>query len=405
VSLDFTAVDFETANSQRGSVCAVGLVRVRDGRVADKSGGWSAPRRALASSLTPRPPSTASRPRWWSTTPAWREVAAWIVRYAGQDVLVCHNAGYHVSVLRHACAADDVPPPAAGFLCTMVAARRAFRLPSYRLPFVADKCGVELTGRHQVLISARGAAMVAVALARKHGASTPSELADALDIRMGCLEPGRYVSCAGRDRRGSGRDRLVNPGASPDADPDHPPYGQVIVFTGTLQTRTRQQAWGDAARAGAIPEKGVTARTNILVIGDLNPGVLTPRGHHHGQGRPRLRPAGQGTGHRGHDRGRLHPQPLTSSPTAATPTTGHGLTAGPYGPTWTPAGINLAGDLQRGSGRPVSPVFMEAALHDEFASLEQDDKQVGRCRPRGRHRLLIRLLVNGDRLKGTCGRA
>jgi DNA polymerase-3 subunit epsilon len=150
--------------------------------------------------------------------------------------------------------------------------------PSYRLPFIAAECGVELTGRHQVLIDARGAALVAVALARQHGASTPAELADALDIRMGHLEPDRYVPCAKRDRRagGSGRVRLVTPDVSPDADPDHPLHGQVIVFTGTLKTRTRQQAWDDVARVGAIPEKDVTGRTNILVIGDVNPAVLTP---------------------------------------------------------------------------------------------------------------------------------
>jgi len=50
----------------------------------------------------------------------------------------------------------------------------------------------------------------------------------------------------------------------------------VIVFTGTLKTRTREQAWNDVATVGAIPEKDVTRRTNILVIGDLNPAVLTP---------------------------------------------------------------------------------------------------------------------------------
>jgi DNA polymerase III subunit epsilon len=50
----------------------------------------------------------------------------------------------------------------------------------------------------------------------------------------------------------------------------------VIVFTGTLKTRTRQHAWNDAATAGGIPEKDVTKRTNILVIGDLNLAVFTP---------------------------------------------------------------------------------------------------------------------------------
>jgi NAD-dependent DNA ligase len=48
------------------------------------------------------------------------------------------------------------------------------------------------------------------------------------------------------------------------------------MFTGALKTRTRQQAWDDSASVGAIPEMDVTGRTNILVIGDLNPAVLTP---------------------------------------------------------------------------------------------------------------------------------
>jgi hypothetical protein len=34
--LDYTALDFETANAYRGSPCAVGLVRVRDGRPVDE---------------------------------------------------------------------------------------------------------------------------------------------------------------------------------------------------------------------------------------------------------------------------------------------------------------------------------------------------------------------------------
>ena len=96
-----------------------------------------------------------------ATAPSWRKVAAWIVQYAGPDILICHNANFNIGVLRHACTADDIPWPRIDFLCTMILARRAFRL-----PFVAAECGVELSGRHQVLINARGAALVTVALAR-----------------------------------------------------------------------------------------------------------------------------------------------------------------------------------------------------------------------------------------------
>lgn len=33
---DFAAIDFETANNERSSVCSVGIVIVRDGEIVDK---------------------------------------------------------------------------------------------------------------------------------------------------------------------------------------------------------------------------------------------------------------------------------------------------------------------------------------------------------------------------------
>lgn len=35
VMRDFTAIDFETANNERTSVCSVGVVIVRDGEIVD----------------------------------------------------------------------------------------------------------------------------------------------------------------------------------------------------------------------------------------------------------------------------------------------------------------------------------------------------------------------------------
>jgi DNA polymerase-3 subunit epsilon len=275
MSLDFTAVDFEIANSRRGSVCAVGLVRVRDGHVVGKSGGLIRPPQGLGEFDEYHTSVHGITAQMVASAPTWRTVAAWISRYAGADMLVCHNAAFNIGILRDACAADDVQPPSADFLCTMVLAHHVFRLPSYRLAFVAAECRVELTGRHRALIDARGAALIAVTLARQQGAATLPELAEALSVRTGRLEPDGYVSTI-RLAPSHQRPRLVAPEASPDADPDHPLYGRVIVFTGALKTMTRQQAWDNAARAGALPENGVTKRTNILVIGDINPAVLTP---------------------------------------------------------------------------------------------------------------------------------
>jgi DNA polymerase-3 subunit epsilon len=68
----------------------------------------------------------------------------------------------------------------------------------------------------------------------------------------------------------------MHPNVNPDADPDHPLYGRVVVFTGTLMSMTRQIAWENVAKVGGIAEYGVSKRTNVLIIGDINPAVLAP---------------------------------------------------------------------------------------------------------------------------------
>jgi hypothetical protein len=75
---------------------------------------------------------------------------------------------------------------------------------------------------------------------------------------------------------GVGSAGFARPVTNPDADPGGYLYGRVVVFTGTLMSMTRQIAWEECARVGAIPEKDTTKRTNVLVSGDINPAVLRP---------------------------------------------------------------------------------------------------------------------------------
>jgi DNA polymerase III subunit epsilon len=281
--LDFTAIDLEKASSLPGSVCSVGVVRVRDGEIVDRAGGLVRPPEGLDQAFGFWAADREVTREMMAAAPPWRKIAAWIAEYAGSDTLVAHNEAYRVGLLmRSACMAAQVPWPEASTLCTMLLSRRAFRLPSYRLPFVAVECGVSMSGRHPVLINARATALVAVALARRHDAGTLAELAETLQVRPGRVASNGYEPCAKMPAarsaafRESSKATLVTPEVNPRADPDHPFYGRVIVFTGRLESRTRQQAWDDVAKLGGIPERSVTRSTNILVIGDLDPSRLIP---------------------------------------------------------------------------------------------------------------------------------
>jgi NAD-dependent DNA ligase len=88
------------------------------------------------------------------------------------------------------------------------------------------------------------------------------------------LTAGRAVVLTTAARR---RYRSRTPSAlTPNADPDGYLYCRVVVFTGTLMSMNRQFAWGECSRVGAIAEYQTTKRTNVLVVGDINPAVLRP---------------------------------------------------------------------------------------------------------------------------------
>ena len=107
--LDFTAIDFETANSSNASACAVGLARVRDGEVV-ATAGWLI-----------RPPAGHDRFFELNTrihgireedvigAKGWSEQLDDLAAFAGADVLVAHNAGFDMTVIRRAC--ELVPTP------------------------------------------------------------------------------------------------------------------------------------------------------------------------------------------------------------------------------------------------------------------------------------------------------
>jgi DNA polymerase III subunit epsilon len=184
VPLDFTAIDFETANNSPASACSVGLVKVRDGRVVDEA-YWLI-----------RPPFGHDRFTEWNTrihglvaadvvdAPLWSEQLADLVGFAGGDALVAHNAGFDMGVLHAACVASFVPTPSFAYLCSLRIARRTYHLDSYRLPVVAMAAGFEDFEHHHALADARACAAIVVHAARRHGALDLAHLARLAGVRM-----------------------------------------------------------------------------------------------------------------------------------------------------------------------------------------------------------------------------
>lgn len=201
--MDFTAIDFETANNSAASACSVGMVKVRDGRVVD-SAYWLI-----------RPPFGHDAFLEWNVrihgimavdvadAPLWSEQLPDLLAFAENDVMAAHNAGFDMGVIRAACRASIVDTPDYDYLCSLQVARKTYHLDSYRLPSAAFAAGYEEFRHHDALADAEACAAIIVHAAKRHGASSVAELAENSGARIGQLGAGRPAVPAAA-RRGAG---------------------------------------------------------------------------------------------------------------------------------------------------------------------------------------------------------
>ena len=183
--LDFTAIDFETANSSSASACSVGLVKVREGRVVDKA-GWLI-----------RPPFGHDSFTEWNTrihgimavdvadALLWSEQLPDLLAFADGDHLVAHNAGFDMGVIAAACSASFMPTPNFRYLCSLQVARKTYHLDSYRLPVAAMAAGFEDFAHHDALADAEACAAIIVHAAKRHDADDIPGLAKMTSARIG----------------------------------------------------------------------------------------------------------------------------------------------------------------------------------------------------------------------------
>jgi DNA polymerase-3 subunit epsilon len=164
---DFAAIDFETANGQRSSICSVGVVIVRNGKIVDRiyrlirpEPEWYSYWNTLVHGLTYV--NTANEPVFPFV---WKEIAPKIVGLP----LVAHNSPFDESCLRAVHRVYQMDYPDYEFHCTCRASRRVFgkALPNHQLHTVAAYCGFDLKNHHYALADAEACATIALAILRR----------------------------------------------------------------------------------------------------------------------------------------------------------------------------------------------------------------------------------------------
>ena len=263
----FAAIDFETATSERNSACAVGVVVFEEGLPAGTLSLLIRPPGNRYDSMNMAihgigPADTRNSPEFPAV---WEQVA----RMVDGRLVIAHNTAFDLSVLRRSAEHHSYTPEPFRFACTYRIARSVMPdAMSWSLDDLADDFGIPLT-HHDPLSDAHAAGLLWLALPVRFGA-THSELLSSLGYQLGYCHLDGYrpfsnaaASSSGSSKSFSARD--FTPRAEPD--PEGLLFSKKIVFTGTLASMPRREAFQAAVDAGAQPSQSVSKRTDFLVVG------------------------------------------------------------------------------------------------------------------------------------------
>ena len=182
--VDFTAIDFETANSHASSACSVGLVRIRDGKVVDRARWLIKPPAGHDEFLPFNIKIHGVTPEMVEHAAGWADQLTELREFIGEDIAVAHNAGFDMGVIRAACAETIMPTPKLRYLCTVQLSRKTYDIPSHRLPLAAAAAGFGEFSHHEALADAEACAAIAIDAARRHEVNDLPSLAKATGLRI-----------------------------------------------------------------------------------------------------------------------------------------------------------------------------------------------------------------------------
>ena len=156
---DFAAIDFETANCERSSVCSVGVVIVRNGEIVD----------TFYSLINPEP----NYYNYWCTqvhgltaqdtdkAPIFPDVWKLVEPLIEGLPLVAHNKAFDESCLKAVFRTYQMDYPDYEFHCTLLKSREVWPEGHHNLDIIAERCGYNLENHHHALADAEACAAIA----------------------------------------------------------------------------------------------------------------------------------------------------------------------------------------------------------------------------------------------------
>ena len=247
--LTFNAIDVETANADRSSICQIGIVHVRDGEIVDAWESLINPQTEFRRRNTDLHGITKEDVK---DAPILPEIRQELRQRLRDSILISHGLFDH-QAFEQAMVKYGLEKLQVTWLDSVAFAKRT--IPgkrSYKLAALAEKFGINLE-HHNALSDARTVAAVVLHMCKHHGGDIQTHLQQVVKP-----EASRSTN---RPKRTYPKKQKI-PG-----NPDGEFYGEIVVFTGLGQD-TLDYFAEQAVKIGYTIHPNVTKKTTVLVLDD-----------------------------------------------------------------------------------------------------------------------------------------
>ncbi|PWJ42536.1 3'-5' exonuclease [Sediminitomix flava] len=197
--MNFTAIDFETANAQRNSVCAVGITRVENGNITD----------SFSQLIRPEPCKFdlinitvhGIKPEMVAEAPTFAEYWETMLPYLNNQLLIAHNAPFDMSVLRASMKQYGIVSPDMSYACTVRLAKFSYpTLINHKLNTLAHHLEIPLN-HHDAGSDAYACAVLALRMAEKRGVDNLQKLVAKEGMYLGKIFSNGYTPFSNRPQK------------------------------------------------------------------------------------------------------------------------------------------------------------------------------------------------------------
>lgn len=262
--VDFIAIDFETANNRRDSICSIGLVKIKDKNVVEK----------LHTYINPEQPFDTYNIKIHGIgkdivedAPTFKEYWPILKKHIEHELIVAHFSSFDMSVLRSSLNAIDEPYPIFQYTCSYQISQKIWpELINYKLTTLADYLSIKFT-HHDALDDAYACSEVINKALELSDSNNLIELTKKFNMKLGKHDGISYTASGNKKIK---NDLSIISSTNEKFETDHPFYEASVVFTGTLNSMVRKEAVQKVVDLGGSYSNSVNKNVNYLVIGDYD---------------------------------------------------------------------------------------------------------------------------------------